>query len=478
MKAALILAAVLTAVALATAHAAPGSTWVFWLFNGAMISMVSLALVGPFSYVYGFLAGFLFLGFWNKLTIHLWLGTAFIEPTGFFDDSAAVWDLALLAAAVVAFALIAARGTQLLLLKRTAAPANTAYRIPALYVRHAKAIWIVTILLTLALNFWNSKAAFYQIGVNPRLILPAHLNVIMAWLFNWGLAFWIACLVFWEVKTRPHNSYAVILGSIFEAVVGSLSTLSRSVYLFHALAGILVWLKPDNKLSLGRKAIWGVVPFLIGFVATLYLVQVQRSALYFLDFPDSDISENYKTMSSEKLAKERKATEELYRRGMLMQIPFLFFNRWVGLEAMLAVSAYPEKENKLLLDALHEDPKLGVDSIYQKISRSGYTHSERFTFLTLAGAPAIFFYSGSLGVVFGGMFLFVALLLLIEFFAWRWTGNPYVVSLAGVSMAYTTTQINFPYLAIIFFIQLIFTLALIAVLQRFGSEKPQKASNE
>lgn len=473
MRAALGFLVVTIAFAFTSFSAWPGSTWPFLAFHCGMIGMVALALVGPVSYAYGFLAAFLFLGFWGKLVAHLLAGLPFIEPTGLFDGSPAAWDSAMLVAAAAALGVASARAIQLVFLsRRTVASPIQVRPAPGFYVCYRKPMWILALLAVLALNLWNVEAAFYQIGVNPRLVLPAHLNVAIAWLINWGFALGVACLVHWEIRCRPQNASIALLGAFVEAAAASISSLSRSAYLFHALAGLLAWFEVRRRwvARAGWQMLaWVIVAFALGFAATLVIVQTLRADRYFADINDLRISQNYEANKS--VGKEMFSTQterQLYLKGMLMQIPFLVVNRWVGLEAVLAVSAHTEKGPALFSAAIREDPKRGVDSIFQRIAGSGYERSVRFTFLTLAGAPALLYYSGSLAVVISGMLLLTALLLATDALARRWTGNPFVVSLAGISMAYTVTQVTFPYLAAIFFLQLLCTLAVIALLERAG----------
>jgi hypothetical protein len=314
--------------------------------------------------------------------------------------------------------------------------------------------------MLITLNLWNSKVAFYQIGVNPKLVLPVHLNVIMAWLINWGFGFILACMVDWEMRQASQPRYFAIGGTLFEAALASVSSLSRSAYLFHGAAGVLAWIASwkQRKQRPPNTMIFGVlVAFLFGLFATILTVQSLRANQYF--------AQNTLATQGEKSVSSKESNNNQYQKGMLMQIPWLIVNRWVGLEAVLAVTAHPNKSTSLLIEGITEDPRNGVDSIYQRIAGSSYVQSDRFTFLTLAGITAIFFYSGSFTVVCIGMLSITTILLLIEITAVRSIGNPYVASLAGISMAYTVTQVTFPYLTAVFFLELIATLLAIVFIE-------------
>ena len=98
----------------------------------------------------------------------------------------------------------------------------------------------------------------------------------------------------------------------------------------------------------------------------------------------------------------------------------------------MAVSSYPETRPGLLMSAILENPKAGVDSLYQRVSKSYYVRRRKFTFLTVPGVSAVLLYSGSLAVVLGGMALITGLVLLTEMVAERLTRNPFLLGVAGV----------------------------------------------
>ncbi len=443
----------------ATFYFWPGAAWPLLTFHGAMITMLAFVFIGPVSYAYGFLATFMFLGFWCKLVVHFILGLSFVEPIGSFDESPVAWDAAVLAAAAAALGVCAARGTQILLGSRQTIESSRLERlVPALYIGHRRLLWSVTLIAVAALNLWNAEAAFYQIGVNPRLILPARLNIVLAWLINWGFALWIACLSHWEIRTRKGAGMAVLMGVIAEALMVSISTLSRSAYLFHALPSMLAWvLEQKNwRVPLRHAALMAAV-LVLGLAVSLVAVQTLRTESYLAMPPETSFS-----------GKSTSETAAAARAGMVNQIAFLFIHRWIGLEGVLAVSAYPDKGLQLLEEGVLENPKLGVDTLFQRIAETNYVALKDFTFLTLAGASAVLYYSGSTIIVLVGMALLASLLLLTEVLVRRTTNNPFVAAVAGIAMAYTVTQLTFPYLAAVFFVELWFTLAAIALLERVG----------
>jgi hypothetical protein len=135
---------------------------------------------------------------------------------------------------------------------------------------------------------------------------------------------------------------------------------------------------------------------------------------------------------------------------------------------MLAVTGSHERGSALLAAGLRESPLKGVDSIYQRISSSTYSFQPGFTFLTLPGAPAILFYSGSLILVLVGMFFFAGILTFIENFGMRMTGSRFVGSVLGIFMANAVCQMNFPYLWMTFMVETVIALGVIGVLRHWS----------
>lgn len=128
--------------------------------------------------------------------------------------------------------------------------------------------------------------------------------------------------------------------------------------------------------------------------------------------------------------------------GSLPRILSLAVDRWIGLEGVMAVSAYPEKSNKLLLDAITEKRGIGTTTKYQEIANSHYrwVDANIWQFASLPGAAAFFYFSGSLWVVMSGMAIFALVLQVSEQLIFRLTSNPLLCSMFGLTLANTITQ--------------------------------------
>lgn len=152
----------------------------------------------------------------------------------------------------------------------------------------------------------------------------------------------------------------------------------------------------------------------------------------------------------------------------LQRILALVVDRWIGLEGVMAVSSYPEKNNKLLLDAITEKRSIGSSTKFQEIAKSHYqwTDANVWQFASLPGAAAFFYLSGSLWLVILGMAVFALLLQLIEQFIFRITSNPLLCSMLGLTLANTISQFGItPRQDIPFYSMIFIFIILVCVMQ-------------
>jgi hypothetical protein len=453
-----------------------GSPYIFLLFNASFFAMVSLALPRPRLFSYTFLVILLFLGFWMKLMIYLLFDTAFLEPIGNFDGSPQAWDSAIAYPSMAAIGICLIRALHVFFARRQSVAAgmraSIAAVMPKWYPALCRPLWFASLAILVLLNALNFVVAFYQTGVNPKLILPFHLNVVAAWLINIGIALWLACLAHWEHIRAPQNFPNTLLAPIIEGLLSSVSALSRSFYVMHTVPYFLALVERSGKARnpVPKRAMASLV-LLWALVLTLALgtVSLLRINIYYLGYTPT-LSVTIPKFQDRQGEITQGATFENQIRPMVQQVTNLFIARWIGLESTLAIAGHKPKSPALLNAALRENPTQGNNSIYQSIANSPYTSSHAFTFLTLPGFVTILAYSGSLLVILLGTALITTLMIGTEIVGQRLTRNPLLLSIAGLGMANVLCQANFPYLTAVFFIQLWVALAFIWGLQTFYSK--------
>lgn len=172
--------------------------------------------------------------------------------------------------------------------------------------------------------------------------------------------------------------------------------------------------------------------------------------------------------------------------GTLPRILSLAVDRWIGLEGVMAVSAYPGKSSTLLFDAVKEKREIGKTTKFQDICNSHYrwVDAENWQFASLPGAAAFLYLSGSLWVVMLGMVMFAFLLQLGEQLVFTLTSNPLLCSLLGLTLANSVAQFgitprqDIPFYSMIFgFLLVVFLVQsdkICAMIRKFVSHRGER----
>ena len=457
-----------TAYIISVSHLYSGSAAVYYAFNLSFMCLLLLCYPRPRSYAYLFFAVFLFLGFWVKFTVHNVIAYEFIEPTGDFDGQPETWDLALKAASAAAIGVCLPRILQLALAFTPRFQFQTVSRqnIAGWYLEWRIWLWAMSFFLIVAFCIWNYKAAFYQIGVDAKVILPLHLNVFVSMLTHSGFIMWVCVLVHVEEQIRHLTPIALMLPFWLEGLFVSISALSRSLFIFHVAPVVAVfWFQSSKyikRLNL-RTVLYIVVFLVIALAASITAVTFGRIETYYME---QTSAETYNRKVSNPV--DQNELRRFLVHDSFRQVLKLFVDRWVGLEGVLTISAYNHRGIPLLSEAIREDPQRGAESIYQKISAS-HTHYPRHsnhTFLTLPGIAAVLFYSDSIVIVAIGMLLASTILIIMEFIIFRLSQNHFLVAYLGLALANILCQLNFPYLGGVN-VALVFSAAMaMALIQR------------
>jgi hypothetical protein len=447
-------ALLLAAVAMAGTRY-PGSMLLFALFNLGFFFLLALVFPPPRLYFYTFLAIFLTLGLWAKTLMHTLWSAGFLEPVGNFGGTPAEWDAALLAMSAAAFGLAAARCLHLVFRRRRPL-AEAAPTVPGWYAQHRTLVWVLTVASMVAVNAANLHFAFFQIGVNPKLVLPLRLHVLFSWLVNIGFALWIAALIDWEFRRRPAGLAAALVAPLVEGVLSAASAFSRITYLIHALPYAVALY--EERRTLGRRQLLSLgAAFVVLFATAVVMVFALR--LHYYPMVDRTTG----TQGDRGLV-----------RNMARELPQLVLHRWVGLEGVLTVGSVPSRGSEMLVAVIADSPKHAAESIFQRASRlEAYrVDPKKFTFLTNAGPVAILLYSGSYTVVLLGMALIATVAFATEEAARRWTRNPFFVAVGAAALANVVSQTTYFYLTAIFLAQLWLAISLIALVQGWRARRP------
>ena len=419
-----VLMAIWSIVFVAALRHYPGSGGIYALFSIVFLILLGSAFVRQSTYGYLFLVLFLWLGFWLKISVHQIFTYPFGEPVGRFDGSPAEWDNVLLVATSGCVGVLMARIVYGWLSLRSTLLGRPPVA-PPWYPQIRRVLWVALAIVVVGSAALNIVYGIQQSGLVPRTIVLWPLNAGIFWMLTTGFAMCVLTLLWWQLALR--NS---VLPSAFmllvEAAVSTTSLLSRGVFIFQAVPTLLA-------LYVNRRRATDLSPLRVAvYVATFV-------ALTFVAVSTANTLRNYYYVGPGAVVATTPAIP--FADKVRDQIMFSI-DRWIGAEGVMAISSYDGKGADLFLKAFDEKPAIGKSTFYQEVSNSHYdlVDANKFTFATLPGAIAFFYYTGSLYFVALGMIVFTFLVLSSEQLVSVMTGNPFLSSFWGCAAADVVAQ--------------------------------------
>lgn len=498
----------------------PGDCGIFGIFSITVLALAAAPLLGRPSFFTLFLVSFLCLGFWLKVVTHFLFGTAFIEPVGGFDQSPAAWDRALLvSAAGIGGVAVAAALCKVIDARRFAPPSVEVSR-SRLFSSLGLPLFIASAVIALALFAINYYFAILKVATVPRIHLGTLPTTMIAFTVSWGAILWLGGLTFWLIVGKGLSPTLLFYVAGTEGAIAGMSMISRAQMILHVAAAFLMYRVYAGKLRwrLSLRS-WIAVIVAVGmlFAGSMAFVSVERVISFAEGVPPEDLTAlraqnptlDQRAVTPEKpgvpteqglVSDQRAAPLESFsalaaqdhtfdqrtaplensaalaaqsypfikRLGwMWYEFRHLFIGRWIGVEGVMAVSSAKGLGPELFRDGLFERGEAGVNSIYQKIAQADYEQYSNLIFMTIPGPVAFLYYSGSYVIVAIGMAIIFCVGYTIERFADRSVRNPVVSSLVGASLAYLFVQLNYPRTFVIFMLELIVGLLLIAAFRLF-----------
>lgn len=399
----------------------PGQGQIYLLFTVMSNALLYFGFRKNAIYFDSFIGIFFWLGFWLKLTIRVaFLDGQFHDPVGNFDGSGAAFDRALLVTSCGFLGLLAAsylRNKYVFTYPQKITEVDQEGLMNA-YRNHRMAIlsgFVIVFVTVAATNFYFG---IYQRGAIPRTILPYGLGGIYSWLLQFGLASVSGLILHSEFTLNRKTSYPVVILSLGEEFLANVSLLSRGMVLNTSALGYGVFksLKLKSIESSFRFLAVSFLIFLILFGSSVVLVQQLRSIVGFEEIK-----------------------ERMERKTHLREIKLLFLDRWVGIEAVMAVSSYPKQGWDLWSEAWRESYANKMSFYDTHFITSPYidTDMTKYHHISLPGILAFCFYPGSFPFLFLCMFLVGAIAAAIEVSVFKLGGgNIILCSLLAQVVAY------------------------------------------
>jgi hypothetical protein len=441
-----------------------GNTICFYFFNFVWLLLLFTALWKPLNYVYFFATLMLFLGIWMKLILSLLMNFQPTEPVGYWFayESPLLWDRVLLVSGAAGVGILFAWGIFFLMKTNTALfqtkkESENFKSYPCWYKQHRKLSWLILIVLSISTNVLNVLGSLHMTGLIIRWVLPLHLNTIIIWIMLFVVCLCSAAFTYWDTLISPQSksSYYWV---IVLAVLTSLSTLSRSIFVFWTAPYFLVLFSKfsiGKLLDLMRKNKTILITYCVAFCLSLFLVGSFRAYCY-------TIAEKNGLLRLQLLENE------------LVETKLLWIHRWIGLEGIMATVAYPGSSKQLLIRGLTEKPKFNDNGIYMhEILKPQIKPSTQGTvFASLPGFVGFLNYSNLLWVVFLGTFLVFTVLNLIEFASASILKNPCFIAQQSLLIAYVCiSNLYNPYLGFVNLAECIAVIFLLALINQIYNHK-------
>lgn len=255
---------------------------------------------------------------------------------------------------------------------------------------------LIVLLLTTLTALINLKYNILLFALKPDVQLPFKGNVIFFLLMTRGLPF-----LFLFLCLRKFNLIYISLGALLFTIssVGVLSRMGIFIYFFVIFFLVIRELPKWNI----KSALMNICALAVIFAVATYLnVSLSTGAREYF-FKQSKAKESFESNNEVSMNAILESSNE---SNNLKIIKHLALGRWIGVEGIMAVNAYPNKGFKLIFEALSEKSYDG-NSFYSTISSKGLVSSNhsKIVATSVPGPIAFFYYSSSYLLIFSAIFI-------------------------------------------------------------------------
>ncbi|MDO9132640.1 hypothetical protein [Hydrogenophaga sp.] len=397
------------AIFIATSLKWPGSFASYALLSLAFNWLFFDAILKQHSAGYLFLAAVMWIGFWLKFSVNTIFSTVWMEPIGTFDFSVQQVDHVAVVASIGALGALLAGALFNKLSKKSQYSHLKAHSFDSRYY------WIAGLLAVAIMSTLNEVYQIVQaFRPSPVLNLPFRLQGLITWYFGGGWSI-LLMIPFYRSFCAQKDVQAVFL-LVFAGVIVSTTVFSRGVLVFQALIillPLLVYRDFLPKPSANKLTKYLLIIF-FGVCVSVIAAMERRSNFF------------------ESVAPERATSLSSSTWFYIAKLPI---DRWIGLEALMAVTAYEGKSLDFFFERLSEKRVPGqVDFYTHKIALNPTTDTNTVNYSTPPGFIAFSYFSGSKWFV--GVFSFVLALLLLSserLVLWL-SKNPFLATAIGIGL--------------------------------------------
>lgn len=397
-----------------------GNRAIYVLFCLTSFGLTLFGVLQKKSFGFLLLTIFLWLGFWLKTIAHALLDYPFREPVGYFSYTPEEWDN-LYSVASIGFIACLLSGRVAVLITDHLFNDRLVSKcsIVGWSVSLRKVVWFGLIFCLILLLFVNESLGVLSIGiVAPEYELPWVVRVAISWIIGFGLAAFMLAIVDIDVRLGGYfySAFVFLVASFFLAVSQS----SRAVMLLNAIPlfyGLVVVYKIK------------VMDFIKLFCIFIVLLFVAVHA------------SNYRRYAPT-------GSEMSITRSGGGGVMALAVDRWIGLEGLMSVVAYPDKSVNLFGNIALEKRERGkIDTYTGSIGlalkdRPTTAHALSKQYAAIAGLFGFLYISGSWVLLVAGIFFFVFLIIFSERFIRACTKNNLLVFQWATALSFSVASLT------------------------------------
>ena len=407
---------------------------VYLLFTVASCLLLFVSVFSHFSFFNLFFGGLLWLGFWFKYSVNILLGRELFWEAKSSNLNWLSIDGSLLKTSIFLVTVVVAMVVLSKILVVKPGIETRRSGLNTFYKTHYILLMLLFVLVVAGTSLLNIVFGFYQRGLSPNTVLPYSLNSAITFLFL--LAFPLATAVLFQAEI-DRSRKGVLFGGllvIFEGFMTNVSILSRAMVLTSSshYFGCFVQLV---RRRMPLKKLFLILPlFLAVFAVSIVLVNHIR----FSQAPE--INEINSGSSIHRVIKSASANVEI--------IASLFFDRWVGIEGVVAVDAFDGRGMDVWKKFWNDRLTHGVLGTYDReVILSPYKHivnQNRVHAVSLPGIAAFLLISDSAYVFVLGVFLVLIIGRVFEFLALLVSGgNLMLTAVVCQIVAYRFAQFGY-----------------------------------
>ncbi len=447
----------------------------FYILFSISISLLFLTSFNKkeFKFFQFFLSIFLWFGFYFKLYVCIVVIKNFPEGVGNFDFLSSSYNEVIIVSSLAFLGLFFGFNISF---KKKIYEADLKY-LEKTYYKFDKQILYTLIFFLITISILNLKYSFFQKGFVSNDFLSGSLRNITGYLFMIGFGIAISIIINFELN-KGKNKFIYL--ALFETFCTSISTLSRAM-IFDLFAYVIGYISRLKFYKFNSKYFVNIIFFLIistSLIVTtvIYTSEIRNSKNIHLKsnkIPKQNFSSVQETKEnrdySYKFIKNQvsKKLDKYY-----INLQTILTHRFVGIEGVMAVQGYENKNFRLFLNAFDEEYMENKLSFYDRNflkDTSSYSKSlKRISnqhAITLPGFIGFFYYTGSKFFVFIISFLIALIFNLITLSIQNIFRNPILTAFVSNLIAYRLIHWGFaPLNSYKLFLSLFLSLVMIIVI--------------